>query len=149
MAVNTRRDWHERLKAVEAEFAVAGLAVAAFRLEAESGRVRLPHPLGLDDIRQTAGNLHGTYLLRVVAEFEAALRSYWGTIRDTEPPLFDVINGLASRRRVDDELRVAAHAVREDRNRMIHETGGVQPQVGFSDACRRLHAFLSRLPDRW
>lgn len=80
MPSNARREWHERVQAVEREFEAAALAVEAIRAEVQAGRRQLPHPLERNHLSATANHLPGTYLIRVVAVFEAALRSYWDTL---------------------------------------------------------------------
>lgn len=138
------------MKAVEREYSAAVLAAEVYRTEVVSGRARLPHPIEWSDLESAADHLPGTYLIRVFAVFEAALRSYWDTLpRTSEPPMADLIDSLASRRRVPDEERKAAHAVREDRNDMVHQSGVIELGHTLDAACRRLHTFLSRLPDDW
>lgn len=148
MPGNTRRDWHGRLKAVEAEFTVAGLAVAAYRLEFAAGRVSLPHPLKGRDLNRTAEQLPVTYAVRLFAVFEAALRSYWLTLgRDTQPPATDLMNGVAAHRNVPPEVLTTAHAVREERNQSVHHSAATA--LTLPEARHRLQLFLARLPDEW
>ena len=148
MPRTVRGSWHERLRAVEREWVAAGLAVAAFARELAAGRVALPHPLTAKDVAALAGNLSATYLIRLFAEFEAGLRSYWDTLgRDTQPPATDLLNGVAARQRVPDNVLAAAHAVREARNRLVHQS--TASALTLADARQRLQQFLSRLPDDW
>jgi hypothetical protein len=66
------------MKAVEREYTAAVAAAELYRTEVAGGRVRPPHPIERSDLKLTADHLPGTYLIRVFAVFEAALRSYWG-----------------------------------------------------------------------
>jgi hypothetical protein len=50
---------------------------------------------------------------------------------------------------VPDEERTRTQAIRVDRHEMVHESGEVELNHTFDTACRRLHAFLNRLPDEW
>ena len=74
---NRRFDWHEHIKEVEGEYRTARVAVD--RLMAQV--VATPDLLEDDErtrayLRDTDRNLEGTYLVRLFAAFEAALRSY-------------------------------------------------------------------------
>jgi hypothetical protein len=71
---NRRFDWHEHIKDVEGEY-----RVAVERLKAAVAAT--PDILKKDDdtracLGDTDSNLEGTYLVRIFAAFEAALRSY-------------------------------------------------------------------------
>ena len=73
---NRRFDWHEHIKDIEGEYRAARIAVD--RLQA---RVRCPGPpekrrQDTAYLRDADRNLEGTYLVRLFAAFEAALRSY-------------------------------------------------------------------------
>jgi len=72
-----RFDWHERIKAVEREYSSAQSAI----IKLSAADARDPSVLG-DDLRprylRSAGeNLEGTYLIRMFAEFETGVRSFW------------------------------------------------------------------------
>src|SRR5438309_6546766 len=74
---NRRFDWHEHIKDVEGEYQTARVAVD--RLKA--ALVATPDLLKKKDearryLRHADRNLEGTYLVRLFAAFEAALRSY-------------------------------------------------------------------------
>jgi len=76
-----RFDWHERIKAVEREYWSTRIAVD--RLSAQ-----VTHDPGIlgsgprpRDLESADENLEGTYLIRMFAEFETGVRSYWRTIR--------------------------------------------------------------------
>ena len=71
-----RFDWHERVKAVENEYKSVRIAVDRLK----SAVALDPTVLGADPKPANLGvadrNLEGTYLVRLFAEFESALRSY-------------------------------------------------------------------------
>src|SRR5271166_5033472 len=73
-----RFEWHERIKAVEREYWSARRAID--RLSADVARD--PGALGEGpsprDLRSADENLEGTYLVRMFAEFETGVRSFWG-----------------------------------------------------------------------
>ena len=74
---NRRFDWHEHIKDIEGEYQAARVAVE--RLKAEVAAT--PDVLKKNDrtrayLRAADTNLEGTYIVRLFAAFEAALRSY-------------------------------------------------------------------------
>lgn len=73
---NRRFDWHEHIKDVEKEYKAVRLAVD--RLAALLSAT--PDVIVDDEIRaclrSAYANLEGTYIVRLFAAFEAALRSY-------------------------------------------------------------------------
>lgn len=102
-----------------------------------------------------ADNLATTYIVRIFAEFEAALRDYWATYRKkkTQPRTFELVNRAIpgpsfSRDIVDD-----ADAVREFRNRLVHdledEPGNGGGAFTVQEAKSRLCAYLGRLDPAW
>jgi len=76
-----RFDWHERIKAVEREYWSTRVAVERLSREVahDSGVLgAAPTPR---DLESAGENLEGTYLIRMFAEFETGIRSFWRTIR--------------------------------------------------------------------
>jgi hypothetical protein len=74
---NHRSDWHEHIKDVEREFRAARIAVDRLKDQATAN----PDILNKDGgtrayLRDADRNLEGTYLVRLFAAFEAALRSF-------------------------------------------------------------------------
>jgi hypothetical protein len=71
-----RFDWHERVRAVKNEYKSVRIAVDRLK----SAVANDPTVLGTDPKPANLGaadrNLEGTYLVRLFAEFESALRSY-------------------------------------------------------------------------
>src|SRR3954468_24078035 len=76
-----RFDWHERIKAVEREYWSARIAVDRL----VDAAAHDPGVLGAGpkprDLKAVDENLEGTYLVRMFAEFETGVRSYWRTLR--------------------------------------------------------------------
>ena len=84
-------EWSARIKAVEREYTVMRLAIDHLRV------IALPRPdilrgvFRIGEIDEASSLLEGTYIIRLYAEFEAGLRSFWEASRDTEPTtLFNV-----------------------------------------------------------
>ena len=113
------------------------------------GTVTLPAGVKVRDVRSMSENLEGTYVIRVFAAFEAGLRSYWATQRKTEPPSKDLIDSIATRRFVADEIRAAVHAVREYRNSLVHESDSTADPIELDKASSDLQEFFARLPFKW
>jgi hypothetical protein len=146
-----RSGWHRRIKGVEREYRAARLALDRLqrdaRLDPEILRVaRSPSELSLPDAIR---NAEGTYLIRMFAEFENALRSFWRTTRTTVPVTRDLIDGVGSRRKVPPGTIEAAHRVREYRNRLVHEFDAEAGSVAIGQASRHLNTYLGRLPETW
>src|SRR5947209_3661283 len=108
-----RLDWLDRIKGVWREFLAARKAVDDFIAGLTSGTSTLPLDTKVRDAHTMSENLEGTYLIRLFAAFESGLRSYWATIKDTIPPPKDLIESIAGRRGIPDDVRDDAHEVRE------------------------------------
>lgn len=146
-----RSGWHQRIKGVEQEYRAARLALDRLqrdaRLDPEILRVARGSPeLSLPDAIR---NAEGTYLIRMFAEFENAIRSFWRTIHTTVPVARDLVDGVGSRRRIPPVAIEAAHRVREYRNRLVHEFDAEAGRVAIGQASRHLNTYLGRLPEGW
>ena len=149
-----RFDWHERVKAVENEYKSVRIAVDRLK----SAVAHDPSILGDDSKPANLGgadrNLEGTYLVRLFAEFESALRSYdrarhGDPTRKTEASiLIDTIGGRRGQG-ISANVRQGAHAVRRVRNHWAHERDAAPDPMSIAEARARLQAFLSWLPDEW
>ena len=150
---NRRFDWHEHIKDVEGEYKAARVAVD--RLQADL--VATPDILSGDDetrayLREADRNLEGTYLVRLFAAFEAALRSYTRA-RHGDPTRDEVaavlINSIGGRRGqgISAAVRQGAHAVRVVRNYWAHESDAIPDPMTMAQARARLQTYLSWLPD--
>jgi hypothetical protein len=102
------------------------------------------------DFLNFQSNLEATYLLRLFAEFESALRSVWSGIgKTTQPKTSDVLDGLAARRTVATSVLHEAHDVRAYRNSLVHEDATDAAPVSFGNSIRALLRFLSYMPPDW
>jgi hypothetical protein len=70
-------DWHEHIKDVEGEYKTARFAIEHLkvRLISDPDLFAKKHE-ARSNLRNTDQNLEGTYLVRIFAAFEAALRSF-------------------------------------------------------------------------
>ena len=148
-----RVDWLMRVKDAERERIVVGVALDLLdrRLTTDPSELT-ERGLNAADLAAARSHLDRTFLLRMVTEFEAALRDYWrgGVGRRSEPQLKTLIDGVASRRKLPTGLLADVHAVRERRNALVHRDGP-PPAGGATPAAdrRTLNRFLAALPPRW
>jgi hypothetical protein len=152
---NRRFDWHQHIKDVEGEYRTTRFAVD--RLTAQVSAT--PDILNRDDgtrayLRDTDANLEGTYLVRLFAAFEAALRSY-DRARHNDPTrdeaasvLIDSIGGRPGQG-ISTAVRDGAHAVRRVRNFWAHENEEVPASMSIAEARARLQTYISWLPETW
>jgi hypothetical protein len=150
---NHRFDWHEHIKDIEGEYRAARIAVDRLKLQVGAD----PSLLGKDDrvrLRNVERNLEGTYLVRIFAAFEAALRSY-DRASHNDPNravvaavLIDSVGGRRGQG-ISATVRDGAHAVRAMRNFWAHENEIMPAPMTLAEARARLQTYLSWLPDEW
>ena len=105
-------------------------------------------------LRDARENLAGTYIVRLFAAFEAALRSYDrarhnNLDRRTEASvMIDEIGGKRGRG-IQMGIRQRAHEVRLVRNYWAHESDDDPGAMTVDEARARLQAYLHELPDEW
>lgn len=150
---NHRFNWHEHIKSVEREYHVVRLAMDRLIEQAQS----TPDQFSKDQVRnlrEANARLEGTYLVRLFAAFEAALRSYdrarYNDPNRTQPAsiLIDEIGGRHCRR-ISHEVREVVHEVRRLRNFWAHEGDALPQPMTLGEARGRLQKYLSRLPNEW
>lgn len=146
-----RFEWHGRIKGVEREYRATYLALGRLADDArlDPGVLHVATGASTLSLSDAIQNVEGTYLVRMFAEFENALRSFWRTIRDTIPMTRDLMDGVASRRRIPHDSIERAHLVRGYRNHLVHESEAVTERVAIEAASRHLNTYLGRLPERW
>ena len=77
--------------------------------------VALPRPdilrgaFKIGEIDDASSLLEGTYIIRLYAEFEAGLRSFWEASRDSEPRMSQLLDLVASGPGIPDDELVNAH----------------------------------------
>lgn len=152
---NRRFDWHEHIKDIEGEYRAARLAVDRFQFQVmESPDMLTARDATRAYLRQADENLEGTYLVRLFAAFEAALRSYdrvkHADANRNEPAsiLIDSIGGRRGQG-ISTTVRQGAQAVRLVRNYWAHENQTLPGSMTLAEARARLQRFLSWLPDEW
>jgi hypothetical protein len=132
-------EWQTRIKAVAREYLAIRQATDRFWESAQRD------PL----IIRASENLSGTSIIRLYAEFETGLRSYWDQARDSNPRTRDLLDGLAALCRIPDEQKKNAHAVRDYRNSLVHERQEQLGAISIAVARGHLCRFMSFLPAKW
>ena len=138
------------LTSVEREYRVARLAVSDL-LERATNNPTILYAQGVvnSDVRACRANSEITYLVRMFAVFEEALRDVRRTMyrKNTAIKTYDLLQQCAARQGVPDHLRMDAHNVREFRNTIVH--GGDAPAIPVPGARSSLCAFLGWMPPEW
>jgi hypothetical protein len=152
---HNRFEWIDRLKFVEREHRVVATAIERLRRAILDGQLHAPDGTTLRDLDAAGESLEPTYLVRLWAEFETALLSYY-RFRRSDPEgrirAIDLVNSLAGLRRgraIADAVRDDVHEVREYRNSLVHERTDLATPVGLVEARRHLNSFLGKLPQQW
>jgi len=151
-----RSDFHQHITEVWGEYKATRAAVDWLRADLQDTpdlRNQLEEA-ARDNLRNSHLNLEGTYIVRLFAAFEAALRSYDRSkhndpIRRTDASaMIDQIGGKRNRG-IPMADRNRAHAVRGVRNFWAHESDDDPGPMSVDVARASLQKFLSELPDDW
>lgn len=109
--------------------------------------------VGAEDVQRAAGELEGTYLIRLFSAFEGILKEH---LAKNHPDvavaeeansvwLIDRVSKLQNPR-IEDPFRARVHDVRKYRNYLVHPGGDQPPFIQFSEALARLTRFVDKLP---
>ncbi|HJT32505.1 MAG TPA: hypothetical protein VJ783_10715 [Pirellulales bacterium] len=148
--LQSRFDWHERIRAIEREYWAVRIAVDELTGKVAHDPMVLGAGPRLRDLTSADDNLEGTYLIRMFAEFETAVRSYWRTIKPKARPRAEVLlDQLGVRRSAPADIIRGVHSVREFRNQLVHDRQTPIQPVTIKDARHYLATYLARLPIQW
>ncbi len=150
-----RSDWHEHIIEVWGEYKSTRAAVDRLRAAIVSRPDLLRNDrVAREYLSQADKNLEGTYIVRLFAAFEAALRSFDRAkhndpARETEAAIMiDQIGGKRGRG-IQPGIRQGAHDVRRVRNYWAHESDEDPGPMTIDEARHRLQTYLRELPDEW
>ena len=147
---HSRFDWHVRIKAVELEYGSARLAVDRLSEVVAHDPGVLGSGTRPRDLKSTGENLEGTYLIRMFAQFETAVRSFWRTIRPKARTQTEgLLDRVGDRRGIPFEVMRDAQVVRAYRNKLVHERDKQSDPVTITEARGRLATYLAYLPRGW
>ncbi len=145
-----RSEWHERIKAVQREFWAARLALDRLSAEAAHDPGVLGQGQAPRDLIAARDHIEGTFLIRMFAEFETGVRSYWtASGRRTRPQAEVLLNRVAALRGVAADAIAGAHAARKHRNNLLHDREHDADVVTVAAAHRWFQTYLARLPSEW
>lgn len=143
----------QRIGYAASELRAAELALGQLRQRVLADPTPLrKHRVKPSDVARSLGNVEGTYIVRLFAEFETAIKTYWMRANKQRAwPRTNVstlMNRLAARLHVDADCLVGAHEVRQCRNVLVHQqpTG---PILSITECRSRLGRFLHFLPHVW
>src|SRR4051812_24576534 len=118
----TRQSALVRLKQVETEFAAVRFALAAAIRSARHDAITLRRfGIAPADLRAAYCGAESTYIVRLFAQFEGILRSYFSTMSSKEPRMEHLLNRIASRLKLPSGVLDRAHEIRGLRNDLIHQ----------------------------
>lgn len=149
---DTRIDCHIRLKRVKRDHETAVRTVTVFISIAQSRpSVLYENHLQLPDVRTFAEELHSFYFIRMFACFESSVRGCWTIIRGkiTRPTSEVLLDAMAKRRGVPQDVLDQVQAIRDFRNRLVHEDHQAKQEFTIDEAICPLNKYISRLPDNW
>jgi hypothetical protein len=153
----TRQEAHHRLRRIFDELLAAryalGRAEAKWDAEAGTAAAEFRGRVTRDDLRRTATNLDRTFLLRLFAEFEGILLSYWqdGLGRVTKPKVSVLISRIAALcpLPVGEKHRDDVHHVRDYRNMLVHPHAKQVDPLTVDESLKRLGKYLAYFPLSW
>lgn len=143
-------EWLNRIKSVEREHSAILYATTHLLTQAKNDPTILDRVLRVRDVRFAVEKLEGTYVVRLFAEFETSLRTFWASSRGIAPSRTrDLIDGVAAKCKVPHDNIKHAHTVREFRNVLVHERDDLIDALPIATARRYLCIFLNFLPMEW
>lgn len=142
--------WADRIKAVEREHRAVRFAADQLLQSLQDGTKLIQDDLKRRDIDRASENLDGTYVIRLFAEFETALKRYLQDKkiripRDARP----LLDRVAVRVGFSGDILISAHKVRMFRNRLVHDREDAGELLTIRQATSHLCTFLSRLQTTW
>jgi hypothetical protein len=142
---------HDRIKQAKRSYEAALHTVnVLLELVTLQPKLIFEHELDLNEIRQLKQELHEVYFVRMFASFESSVRDYWRTsVRDTKPLTERLLNSVAGRRGVPEDIVDTVHEIRDFRNCLIHGDHVGETQFTIDEASRILNTYLARLPLQW
>ena len=139
------------LKTVEQNYTIAVYATRHYYEQCLANLVLAKgfSPQNVEDCRRSLGE---PFLVELFARFEAVLRDFWNRAlaRTTHPPMKDLLDAIAPKLFMRNDILVNAHLVRDYRNFIVHDRHGVPPQrVELAEARKYLCMYLANFPRTW
>jgi hypothetical protein len=147
---HSRFDWHERIRAIEREYGSVRVAVDRLSEVADHDPDILGTELRPRDLTAADENLEATYLIRMFAEFETAIRSFWKSIRPKARTQTEaLVDRVGDRCSIPIEVVRDAQVVRVYRNKLVHDRDQECEPMTIKVARHRLAIYLASLPREW
>ena len=144
-------EWRGRIQKAAGEYRVAREALD--RLNAQmAADANSVHPSLSEHLRQADLNLEGTYIIRVFAVFDAALRSYdrsYFDDQDRETKVAVMIDQLGALLHVPEPFREGVHRARRARHFWAHELEGDPGPMTLDRVRGYLQTYLNKFPKSW
>jgi hypothetical protein len=143
------------IKAVEREYFAVRFSVDRSLQQVRQDPTILTGDLRVREIEYAVEHLEGTYIIRLFAEFETAIRTFSQKVRGRPPTskTHDLLKNVASRLRIPPEDLSNAQAVRAYRNDLVHlrvKNKKLARQImAIGEARGHLCRYFSRLPRDW
>jgi hypothetical protein len=145
-----RQLWIDRIRSAEREYKAAVAAAEALDEVWRGAPGRFLGEFADADKVNFKRNLQATYFLRIFAVFEQALRDIWAKNlrRKTRPATEQLIDRIAARLHIYQDVVDKVHKAREYRNGLIHEESETV-SVSLDQARSCLCQYVSYIPNHW
>ena len=148
-------EWRGHIQKVLGEYKVASVAVARLQTQLNADPTTVADETGVrEHLALAQANLEGTYIIRMFAAFEAALRSYDRSLfddADRETKAATMIDQLGSKKRlkVRSQILEGVHRVRRVRNFWAHDSDADPGAMPIDRVRGLLQSYLDRFPKEW
>lgn len=148
-------EWRAHIQEVWGEYKAANFAVLRLHEQVKADASIVAGEHGVREYLSSAGtNLEGTYIVRIFAAFEAALRSYDryhfnDPERETRAATMIDQLGALNHVRVRIPIRDGVHHVRRIRNFWAHDSDDDPNPVPIDRVRGLLQVYLDRFPKSW
>jgi hypothetical protein len=148
-------EWRTHIQEVWGEFKAARLAVSRLNEQVNADANIVAGQFAVREHLSSAyANLEGTYIVRIFAAFEAALRSYDRSYfndpdRETRAAIMIDQLGALNHIRVRNDIRGGVHRVRRIRNFWAHDIDDDPEPMPIDRVRGLLQAYLDRFPKAW
>jgi hypothetical protein len=148
-------EWRGHIQQVLGEFKAARKAVDRLKSQVDADASLIADEAWVrEHLSRASANLEGTYIVRMFAAFEAALRSYDRHIfndleRETKSSILIDQLGSKNRLKVRTQIREGVHRVRRIRNYWAHDTDEDLEPMPIDRVRGLLQSYLDRFPNHW
>jgi hypothetical protein len=159
-------EWWRYINDVAKEYEASRVALTRLTAQARAdANVLADEPKARNGLSRASDNLEGTYLVRLFAAFESALRSYerwWhpGRVGETRVDASQMIDEIGARnaddvprrrkRAIGTQIRDRVHQVRRSRNFWAHDDAdAIAVPMSLERAKSCLLEYIAKMPLEW